>query len=395
MRIESEIISAIQSRDFEKAKSLLQGGEKISKEVINQSNFTLPFSQVIKAKEFEIIDLWVADRTIETDVYGYDSFRNTIFETIIREFPADEESINWLSGFLGKLENINDEIGNVTLLSYAFENGADIKVIQCLIDAGCDVNYTNNAEQSLLYEVVNKRMMAPEKAIAYIEVLIEAGLDVNKANVVRETPLMVAVNNNKIDYLDLLLENGADANVQDQKGKTAFTRAVIDQSSEKLYDKLAAYTLPDFDQVDETGNTLLSSYLSRLSNNSYISILPKLLEAGADINQKAPHYDQQKSGLDWLAEKSFETLEIALETGKIEINEQDDLGETILHKVCGYNIVLDEQKAKDIYKKVKLLIESGADVNVVNSKEETPLMLASNNNIKIKTVQLLMSNSAK
>jgi len=395
MRIESEIVSAIQSRDFEKAKSLLQRGEKISKEVTSQPNFTLPFSQVIKAKEFDIIDLWVADKTIETDIYEYDSFRNTIFETIIREFPTDEESIAWLSGFLGKLDNINDEIGNVTLLSYAFENGADVKIIQSLIDAGCDVNYTNNAEQSLLYEVVNKRMMAPEKAIAYMEVLIEAGLDVNKGNIVGETPLMAAINNNKIDYLDLLLENGADANVQDQKGKTAFTRAVVDQFSEKLYDKLAAYTMPDFDQADETGNTLLSFYLSRLNNNSYISILPKLLEAGADINQKAPHYDQQKSGLDWLAEKSFETLEIALATGKIEINEQDDLGETILHKVCKYNIVLDEQKAKDIYKKVKLLIESGADVNVVNSNEETPLTLASNNNIKIKTVQLLMSNSAK
>lgn len=395
MRIESEIVSAIQSRDFEKAKSLLQGGEKISKEVMSQPNFTLPFSQVIKAKEFEIIDLWVADKTIETDIYEYESFRNTIFETITRELPADEESIAWLSDFLGKLDNLNDEIGDVTLLSYALENGADVKVIQCLIDAGCDVNYTNNAEQSLLYEVVNKRMMAPEKAIAYMEVLIDAGLDVNKANVVRETPLMVAINNNKVDYLDLLLENGADANVQDEKGKTAFTRAVIDQSSEKIYDKLAAYTTPDFDQVDESGNTLLSSYLSRLSNNSFISFLPKLLEAGADINQKAPHYDQQKSGLDWLAEKSFETLEIALETGKIEVNEPDDLGETILHKVCGYNSVLDEQKAKDIYKKVKLLIGAGADVNLVNSNEETPLMLASNNNIKIKTVQLLMSSSAK
>ncbi|MGY0041509.1 ankyrin repeat domain-containing protein [Pedobacter sp. NJ-S-72] len=395
MRIESEIVNAIQSRDFEKAKTLLRAGEKISKEVTSQPNFSLPFSQVIRAREFEIIDLWIADKTIETDVYEYDSFRSTIFDTIIREFPVDDESIAWLAGFIGKLDNINDEIGDVTLLGYALENGADIAVVKCLIDAGCDVNYTNNAEQSFLYEVVNKRMMAPEKAIAYMEVLIGEGLDVNKGNVVSETPLMVAVSNNKVNYLDLLLENGADPNEQDQKGNSAFYRAIVDQSSEALYDKLAAYASPDFDQVDQTGNTLLSSYLSRLSSNSYIGILPKLLDAGADIYQKAPYYEKQKSGIDWLAEKSFETLELAMGTGKIDVNEQDDLGETILHKVCAYNIVLDERIAKDIYKKVKLLIESGADVNLVSSKEETPLMLASNNNIKIKTVQLLMSNSAK
>lgn len=395
MRIESEIVNAIQSRDFEKAKTLLQSGEKVPKEIASQPNFNFTLGQVIKAKEFEIIDLMVADKTIETDIYEYDSFRNTIFDTIIREFPADEESISWLAGFIAKLDNLNDEIGDATLLGYALENTADIAIIKCLIAAGCDVNYTNNAEQSLLYEVVNKRMMAPEKAIAYMEVLIDEGLDVNKGNVVRETPLMVAVNNNKESYLDLLLANGADPNEQDEKGKSAFYRAIVDQFSEPMYDKLAAYASPDFDQQDQSGNTLLSSYLSRLNNNSYIKILPKLLEAGADIYQKAPHYDQQKSGLDWLAEKSFETLEIAMETGKIDVNEQDDKGETILHKVCAYNVVLDERIAKEIYKKVKLLIEAGADVNLISSKEETPLMLASNNNLKTKTVQLLMSNSAK
>ncbi|KIO76189.1 hypothetical protein TH53_16385 [Pedobacter lusitanus] len=395
MRIENEIVNAIRSGDFEKAKTLLRAGEKISGEITSQPNFSLPFSEVIRAKEFEILDLWIADRTIETDVYEYDSFRNTIFDTIIREFPSDDESITYLSQFIGKLDNINDEIGDITLLGYALENAADVAIIKCLINAGCDINYTNNAEQTLLYEVVNKRMMAPEKALAYMEVLIGDGLDVNKGNVVRETPLMVAVSNNKLSYLDLLLENGADPNEQDQKGATAFSRAVVDQSSVALYDQLAAYASPDFDQVDKEGNTLFTAYLSRLTSNHQIGLLPKLLDAGADINQKAPYYEKQKSGLDWLAEKSFETLEIAMGTGKIEVNEQDDLGETLLHKVCAYNVVLDDRIAKDIYKKVKLLIEAGADVNVISAKDETPLMLASNNNIKMKTVQLLMSNSAK
>lgn len=395
MRIESEIVNAIQQRDFEKAKALLQSGEKISKEVIKQPNFSLPFDQLIQAKQYEIIDLLVADKTIETDIYEYDSFRNTIFDVIIRRLPVDEESLNFLTDFVGKLQNINDDIQNETLLGYALENTADIAIIKCLINAGCDVNYINNAEQSLLYQVLNKRMAPAEKTMAYMETLISEGLDVNKANVEKTTPIMVAVSQNKPEYLDLLLENGADPNEQDWHGETAFYKAVVDQGSVTVYDKLAAHVTPDFDLRDQRGNTLLLAYLSRPISDYYPAILPKLIEAGADLRQTALHYDQEKSGLDWLAEKSFESLETVLAMDKIELNEPDDKGETLLHKVCAYNVVLDERMAKEIYKKAKLLIESGADVNLINRKEETPLMLASNNNLKAKTVQLLISNSAK
>ena len=74
----------------------------------------------------------------------------------------------------------------------------------------------------------------------------------------------------------------------------------------------------------------------------------------------------------------------------IDINEQDNEGNTLLHKVCAYNVNYDAEAAKETYRKVKLLLENGADKDIANDKDETPLMLASGDNLKIKTVELLM-----
>jgi ankyrin repeat protein len=41
---------------------------------------------------------------------------------------------------------------------------------------------------------------------------------------------------------------------------------------------------------------------------------------------------------------------------------------------------------------VKVLLEAGADVSLLNDKEETALMLAEKDNLKVKTVELLLQH---
>ncbi|MNR10898.1 Ankyrin repeats (3 copies) [compost metagenome] len=91
-----------------------------------------------------------------------------------------------------------------------------------------------------------------------------------------------------------------------------------------------------------------------------------------------------------MAEKKSEILQTALTNGNIDINRQDDEGNTLLHKVCAYNVNYEAEKAKETYRKVKLLLENGADKNITNNKDQTALALASDDNLKIKTVELLM-----
>ena len=108
------------------------------------------------------------------------------------------------------------------------------------------------------------------------------------------------------------------------------------------------------------------------------------------MNFCAQHYGQPKSGIDFIVEKKSDILKSVLENVSLDINEQDNQGNTILHKVCAYNVNYDAEAAKEIYRKVKLLLENGADKDITNDKDENALTLASTDNLKIKTVELLM-----
>ena len=62
-------------------------------------------------------------------------------------------------------------------------------------------------------------------------------------------------------------------------------------------------------------------------------------------------------------------------------------------KVCNVNLNFEAEKAKDIYKKVKLVLEKGADISIRNAQDKLPIDLASNDNLKEKTVQLLLKQN--
>jgi ankyrin repeat protein len=126
------------------------------------------------------------------------------------------------------------------------------------------------------------------------------------------------------------------------------------------------------------------------SSERDIIFLKKLIEDGADPYQPASYYSKSVSPLNMIAEKSAAVLEGVLETGAIDVNRQDDKGNTLLHLVCAYNVNYEQDKAKETYRKVKLLLDQGADSSITNDNDQTALMLASDDNLKAKTVELLM-----
>lgn len=389
---QNKLAEAIMSGKMDEARELIKTGEKLSGQYV-QNNKSQILSYVLRNQAFDLTDALIDGGLIETDVYEYDSFERSFFKTIVRELKGDEASISFFKSLLEKIEHKNDEVKDETLLGFCMKEGADIAVVRCLVDAGCDVRYKNNAERNLIYEVVNKNMLAPEKGLAYLSLLIAEGVDVNEKDIVGSTPLMAAVKDHKKDYLDLLLQNGANPNEQDKDGNTAFYMAVNGQQDAEMYELLKQYASPDFDLANKDGDHLLTGYLRMVGNGSerMLKLLRQLINDGADIYQSSPYYGKPKSGIDWLAEKSLDTLKAVWETGAIDINRQDNEGNILLHKVCGYNVNFDADAAKETYRKVKFLLENGADSMLANDKDETALMLAQQDNLKIKTVELLMS----
>lgn len=386
----SALVEALEKKDFAKAKELLDNGENIPGDI---SEFTLRqlYENIIKGKGFAILDALVEKGNINTDIYEYDSFRYSIYELLVKHLPVDEASLHYLRNFVERSANNNDEVEGYTLLSYAIEVWAEPVILQTLIDAGQRTDFRNNAEDNLINQVVRINMMPKEKQLAYLHLLLKAGVDVNEPNIEKQNSVHIAVERDKKDLLDILLANGGRPNEQDWKGNTAFYYALAHKLDGEVYDKLTTQEKPDFSLQNREGQTILSEYLRMMyGDDKGIALLERLIDDGADLEQTAPYYNEPKSGWDWIAEKDAELLKrILIKTGR-NINKQDDNGNTLLHKICAINCNFSQEGAKSIYKKVKLLLESGADTEITNAKEETALKLALNDNLKAKTVDLLL-----
>jgi len=382
---------ALTSNQFDQALELLKHGEKLPKNLDDFKKNQI-FDKLLREKQFEILLHFTKDKTIETDIYELDNFDRSIFQSILYYLPKDEESTQFFSDFISKFDNLNDEVNAKTLLGFFLEKGASLEFIKILVEAGCDVNFLNNADENYLHQVIKTNLMKPELSLSYLELLIAEGLDVNHPNIVKKTPLIAAIDFNRKEYIDVLLQNGANPNDLDKDENSAFFYAVAHKLDLEMYNKLRDFATPDLDHLNKNQVSTLFEYSRMLNGRSEneIKLLVQMIEDGGDLYHPSQYYSKDKTPLDQIAEKPAEILEAVLETGKVEINRQDDNGNTLLHKVCAFNVNYDANQAKETYRKVKLLLGNGADAAITNDEDKTALMLASDDNLKIKTVELLM-----
>jgi ankyrin repeat protein len=163
-------------------------------------------------------------------------------------------------------------------------------------------------------------------------------------------------------------------------------------SAKKYYDILKQAGTPDFSQTNREGEHLLAAFVRGVSasDREQVALLLELLQDGADLYQGSLWYGEPKTAADWLAEKEASLLQAVLEAGAIDLQRRDDHGNTLLHTVCAYNVNHEESRVKEMYRKVKLLLDAGADPSATNDKDQTPVMLAEQDQLKVKIVQLLM-----
>ncbi len=150
------------------------------------------------------------------------------------------------------------------------------------------------------------------------------GIDVNKKDIYGWTLLYNASITGRMPIVKLLLNQGADANIADNDGKTSLS---------------AACTI-----------------------RIYIDIVELLLNWGADVN-RADNYGQ--TALSWVCIYNLcPTAELLLNWGA-DVNKANNIGCAPLHNACFFGKPL-----------VELLLNHGAAINIVNKKGETPLSIA-------------------
>jgi len=391
---------AIRSRDFQSVVEIINRGEKLPS-TLDKYTRKLIFDILVNEKKFDILTLFAVHKIIETDIYEYENFDYSIFDSLLNFKLPDEQNEAFFENFLEHFTNINDEVNGETLLSYAFNRNASLRNLKTLLQFGCNANFKNNQEENIIHQLIKADFGRPNLArneyeellSEYIKLLISNGAEVDDANTKKETPLISALRFRKDYFLPVLLENGADPNHTNSEGNNAFYYAIAWDRSIDAYRKLCEYQSPELNETNNLGETVLFNYLKEINFDSIetnLEIIKQLLNDGADLYVPCKYYGESKTPLDCAAGKSAEILNTIIETGAVDLNLQDDNGNTILHKVCAYNVNEDHEKAKETYRKVKLLLEKGADPKIKNDKDQTALMLASDDNYKIKTVELLM-----
>lgn len=203
----------------------------------------------------------------------------------------------------------------------------DIKTLRDLVEnQGVDVNTRDKSGQTPLHYAVKHQQAAVVKYL-----LSRKNIQINAKDNWQCTPLHEAISN--LTILKILVEEGkADVNIQDNFGQTTLMRSI-------------------------SYNYLVFNYL--------------LTRPNADINTKDKH---GRSLLHMAASHSYPALRSLILLGKqkksLEINLKDNEDNTPLHEVCRYNNVSQRQ-----YRRIRCLIEFGAEVNIVNNHDQLPIHL--------------------
>jgi ankyrin repeat protein len=115
----------------------------------------------------------------------------------------------------------------------------DVKEIERLILAGCDVNLFDDMGYTPLHHAVEGEQ------IEAVKVLLERGalINANDDTTIGETPLSLAVQGAHFELVRLLLESGADPDINGWMGLTARIRACnrVDQLGKTMCEVLATY----------------------------------------------------------------------------------------------------------------------------------------------------------
>lgn len=288
-----------------------------------------------------------------------------------------------------------------TPLHYAASNG-DVDVLKLLIENGSDVNAENIRQANPLFDAVSYGKLEAVKVLAekgsdinnkttnegcpvwissssplyeachrgffdIVKYLIEKGANVNQKNDDHNSPLLTAIGGGyngeyKKDIITLLLENGADINinVEGEYGETPLLRA-IDRADYEILQELfnRGAKIPDL----RHGNNLLHYFVARRAHRSIDGMV--ILNKG-EVN-----------------ENNVQTFKILLNKN-YDVNSQNEEGETPL------NLIADSDDSD----MVGLLLRAGADPNIANKNGITPLQKACLAN-KFGPVRLLVSNGAE
>ena len=279
---------------------------------------------------------------------------------------------------------INRESENGITALYRFVT-SDIEIMKFLINNGGDINYRNKYGGTVL--------MRACKYPLDISYLITSGADINVQTNLGYTALMWAISGKMKHAIKTLLDNNADILMEDDDGNNSLDRAVktkdksilimlcnyigennIDIDQSKCGNIINEYISKDILKLKDTfiriiSNSSNDSQDTLLINNltfdkPNIDTIRNLLENGANANVQKKHAPIINNVMK--SENGNDIIKLLLEYNLNANFRNRYSSDYLIHSAIKLNKI-------DI---VRILIQSGADVNIINNKYETPLDIA-------------------
>jgi ankyrin repeat protein len=306
-------------------------------------------------------------------------------------YKGHTEIVELLINRKAKLD-LQDNNGNTALMWAACEGNK--KMVELLIKKGADLNLQNGDGNTALILSID----FPEIA----KLLINAGADLNLQNKKGNTVLFWAAYKGNKEIVELLIKKGADLNLKNKKGDTALKWAKYKNHKEiiEILKNPDDYRFPliravktnnkiEFDKeikkdpyktinaADKNGKTAL--HWAEENNNPYMKF--KLVNNGAIPTIKDK---KGKSSIFLALLKGDErTVLHYIKTYAFNIFWKDKDNNTILHWAAKHGFP----------ETISISLKKGVDINSLNNKGYTPLMMAALSH-KINAIKLLISNCA-
>lgn len=199
---------------------------------------------------------------------------------------------------------------------------------------------TDSLQREVNYSLMDVAYKGKTDSVLY---WLQSGAEVDARNAgSQETALMYAAQQGHLDIVKILLENGADPNLEPRNNEEALIRAVA-TGQQKVAEELIRYGA----KLQQTGN-LDKTPLHYAAGYGFYYIVDMLIYYGAEIDNTA----------------------------------RNNVTPLLLCISAGYPSVAE------------LLIRNGADLNIANNQGMSPLMLAAHYNM-VKLVKLLLKKGAR
>lgn len=256
--------------------------------------------------------------------------------------------------------------GYTEIASYLLDKGADASNLDVIYSSAAGLLervrfFVESSKDALA--VLGTRDITPlmkavqNNKLEVAQYLLDQGADIEAKDMMSRTALMLAVIDNRIEAVELLLNNGADQNTRCIHKFSIFTRCVKEKHLELM--KMLVARGVDVNERDGDKDTALIT----AARDGHLDIATGLIQAGADI--QAVNYRGRSALIDASLRGHIPCIQLLMSHGA-DIHRQDSEGFTAFMLAAYFG-----RLEATVY-----LLSQGADPDVKGKDGETAIMLA-------------------